>query len=147
MAFPPPRKSFGFGHVAIREIYSVHDINKLISSIGRDADNILIDGNEIKSKYAGEINVTDTEIICGGLTLEYGKIIGIAKDNGVFATLEAKICGKQYKIRLLISCEKEDDLFRFMGNRIGSKRVATDTKFAKGVGRFFKDRIGLDLNK
>lgn len=147
MAFPPPQKSFGFGHITIREIYSIHDINKLISSIGKDADSIFVGGTEIKSKHDGEVNITDTAIICGGLNLEYGKIIGVAKDNGVFATLEAKIGGKQYKIRLLISCEKEDDLFRFMGNRVGSKKIATDTKFAKGVGRFFKDRIGLDLNK
>lgn len=147
MAFPPPQKSFGFGSLTIKEIYSIHDINKLISSIGRDVDNILVGGTELKSKYAGDVNITDSAIICNGLNLEYEKIIGIAKDNGVFVTLEARIRGKQYKIRLLISCEKEDELFRFIGNRIGSKRLTTDTKFAKGVGRFFKDRIGLDLNK
>jgi len=147
MAFPPPQKNFGFGRVTIKEIYSIHDINKLISSIGRDADIIRVGGAEMKSAHDGQVNITDTYLICGGLNLEYNKIVGVVKDGGVFATLEAKIGGKQYKVRLLISCEKEDDLFRFFGNRIGSKTVATDTKFAKGVGRFFKDRIGLDLNK
>lgn len=147
MAFPAPQKSFGFGQVIIKDIYSLHDVNKLVRSVSKDSNILRMGNTEMKTSYSGEINFTDTMINCGGLKLEYDKIIGVAKDEGVFATLETTIDGKQYKIRLLISCDKADDLFRFLGNRIGSKTIPTDTKFTKGVGRFFKDRFGFDLNK
>lgn len=147
MAFPPPQKSFGSGQITIHEVYSIHDVNKLISSIAKDVDSLRIGSKEMKTSYAGEILLTDNTISCGQLKLEYNRVVGIAKEQGVFATFETTIDGKYYKMRLQISSEKSDDLFRFLGNRIGARTVSTDTKFAKGVGRFFKDRFGFDLNK
>ncbi len=147
MAFPPPQKSFGHGQVIIKEVYSIHDVNKLISSITRDTDYLRVGSKEMKTCYTGEVIVMDDTIICNKLKLEYRKVIGIAKDQGVFTTFEVRIDGKPYKMRLHISCEKYDDLFRFLGNRISSKNITTDIKFAKGVEKFFKDRIGFDLNK
>lgn len=152
MAFPPLQKSFGFGDITIKEISSVHDINKLVTSITKETSHLRIEGKEIRTRYSGEIVLTDDTIRCGDLKLSYKKVLGIAKDDSfsknLFTTFEIMNEDKHYRIRLQISAEKLEDLFRFLGNRIESKtEITTDAKFAKGFGKFFKERLWLDLDK